>query len=193
MIKRWSAWSAHRRRCDFAELGCPAGTRGGGTTRRRRPRRPGAPWRLSAEWLRKRWRSSADPRWTRSTTRKDRQHRSVQFLTIFCYQSDQMWCSLPNIWTVSKPQCASLLLNLWPNTFVFHDFLSLFIFHLLMPCGHFWALELFISIQERFHMHIAIHSLHKRKKHSKRHNGPKALRTLTHSTPLVQSRSFNKL
>ena len=119
--------------------------------------------------------------WTTSTTRRDRQHRSVQFLTIFCYQSDQMWCSLPNIWTVSKPQCASLLLNLWPNTFVFHYFWSIiyynsswwfsctwsnhwsvtssrisrdisFIFHLLMPCGHFWALELFISIQDRLQL-----------------------------------------
>ena len=29
-------------------------------------------------------------------------------------------------------------------------------------------------------------------KHSQRHNGSKILRTLTHSTPLVQSRSFNK-
>ena len=30
-------------------------------------------------------------------------------------------------------------------------------------------------------------------KHCPRHNGPKALSTLTHSTPLIQSRSFNKL
>ena len=30
-------------------------------------------------------------------------------------------------------------------------------------------------------------------KHCQRHNGPKALSTLTHSTTLVQSRSFNKL
>ena len=30
-------------------------------------------------------------------------------------------------------------------------------------------------------------------KHCQRHNGPKALSTLIHSTPLVQSRSFNKL
>ena len=31
------------------------------------------------------------------------------------------------------------------------------------------------------------------KKHCKRHDGPKALSTLTYITPLVQSRSFNKL
>ena len=31
----------------------------------------------------------------------------------------------------------------------------------------------------------------KKKKHCQRHNGPKALSTLTHSTPLVQSRNFN--
>ena len=31
------------------------------------------------------------------------------------------------------------------------------------------------------------------KKHCKRHNRPKVLSTLNHSTPLVQSRSFNKL
>ena len=30
-------------------------------------------------------------------------------------------------------------------------------------------------------------------KHCQRHNGPTVLNTLTHSTPLVQSRSFNKL
>ena len=29
--------------------------------------------------------------------------------------------------------------------------------------------------------------------HYQRHNGPKALNTLTHSTPFVQSRGFNKL
>ena len=33
----------------------------------------------------------------------------------------------------------------------------------------------------------------RKRKLCQRHNGPKALSTLTHSTPLVQSRSFNKL
>ena len=32
-----------------------------------------------------------------------------------------------------------------------------------------------------------------KKKHSQMHNRPKALSTLTHSTPLVQSISFNEL
>ena len=32
-----------------------------------------------------------------------------------------------------------------------------------------------------------------KRKHCQRHNGPKALSTLTHSTPLVQSRNINKL
>ena len=40
------------------------------------------------------------------------------------------------------------------------------------------------------HLHIALGQMEK--KHCQRYKGPKALSTVTHSTPLIQSRSFTR-